>query len=59
MGTARDPMQGKLGPNWEGPSNHVMTEEGHLSSGDDRRIEATTSMEHRALAKVLPVKRMT
>ena len=39
--------------------NHVMVEEGHLPPEDDRRTEAATSMEHRALAKVLPVKRMT
>ena len=39
--------------------NHIMAEEGHLPPGDDRRTEAATSMEHRVLAKVLPVKRMT
>ena len=35
-----------------------MTEEGHLPPRDDRRTEAATFMEHRALAEVLPVKRM-
>ena len=40
-------------------SNHVMAEEGHLPPGDDKQTEAATSMEHRALTKVLPVRRMT
>ena len=57
MGVARDLTQGKLGPNWEG--RHVMAKEGHLPPGDDRRTEAATSMEHRATAKVLPMKKMT
>ena len=42
-----------------GTLNHVMVEEGHLPLEDDRRTEAATSMEHRALVEVLPVKRMT
>ena len=59
MGAARD-------PNWEARPqlgrtlpNHVMAKEGHLPPGDDRRTEAAASMEPRALAEVLPVKRMT
>ena len=52
MGAARDPMGRTL-------LNHVMAEEGHLPLGDNRQIEATTSMEHRALAKVLPIKKTT
>ena len=35
-----------------------MVEEEHLPPGDDRRTEAATSMEHQALAEVLPVKMM-
>ena len=59
MGAARDPTQGKLGPNWEGPYRITLVKEGHLPPRDDRRAKAATSMEHRALAKVLPIKRMT
>ena len=59
MGAARDPTQGKLGPNWEGPYRITLAKEGHLPPRDDRRAKATTSMEHRAVAKVLPIKRMT
>ena len=34
-----------------------MAEEGHLPPEDDRRTEAATSMEHQALAEVLPTKK--
>ena len=39
--------------------NHNIAKEGYLSPGDVERTEAATSMEHQALAKVLPIEMMT
>jgi len=59
MGAAKDPTQGKLGPNWEGLyKDYVVAEERHLPPRDTRRTEVAPSTEHRAPTEVLPVKLM-
>ena len=56
MGASRDPTQGKLGPNWEGP--YRITSWQRKGTYDLETLDgakATPSMEYRAPKKVLPV----
>ena len=46
IGTARDPTQGKLGPNWEGLYRITSWQRKHLPLEDVRWMEATPSVEH-------------
>ena len=60
MGVARDPSQGKLGPNWEGPYRITSWQRKgtyHLETLDGR-AEASVPMERGAPPEILPVEIM-
>ena len=49
MGTTRDPLQGKLGPNWEGPyriSSWQRKGTYHFKTLDGRKLQHPWNMEH-------------
>ena len=49
MGTAKDPSQGKLGPNWEGPYRITTWQRKgtyHLEMLDGRKLQHQWNMEH-------------
>ena len=49
MGTARDPSQGKLGPNWEGPyriASWQRKDTYHLETMDGQKLQHPWNTEH-------------
>ena len=59
IGAAKDPSQGKLGPNWEGPYRITSWKrKGTYHFGNNGRKEASAPMEYGTPSEILPVEMM-
>ena len=58
MGAARDPSQGKLGPNWKDPTGSHHGKGRASTTSDNGRTKAAAPLEHGASSEILPVERI-